>query len=411
MDKVNPEVELTILMPCLNEAETLEVCIAKALGFLERSGIDGEVVIADNGSTDGSQELAERAGARVVPVAEKGYGNALLGGIRAARGQFVIMGDADDSYDFSGLEPFVERLRAGADLVMGNRFAGGVEPGAMPALHKYIGNPVLSFIGRTFFGTRIRDFHCGLRGFRRDRLLALDLHTTGMEFASEVVVRSVLAGYDVTEVPTTLSKDGRSRPPHLRSFRDGWRHLRFLLLYSPRWLFLFPGALLFAVGMLATVVLSFTPVTIGSVTFDVGTLLYAVAAVVIGVQAVSFWLLTKVYATEEGFMPPDPRLDRLFRWFRLETGLVLAAALIVLGILTAVGSLVLWQSRGFGSLDTGTVVRSVVPAMTGLMVGAQVGLTSFFLSILGLGRRDRPAVASATQTPRETPVQQGESLV
>jgi glycosyltransferase involved in cell wall biosynthesis len=411
MDKVNPEVELTILMPCLNEAETLEVCIAKALGFLERSGIDGEVVIADNGSTDGSQELAERAGARVVPVAEKGYGNALLGGIRAARGRFVIMGDADDSYDFSGLEPFVERLRAGADLVMGNRFAGGVEPGAMPALHKYIGNPVLSFIGRTFFGTRIRDFHCGLRGFRRDRLLALDLHTTGMEFASEVVVRSVLAGYDVTEVPTTLSKDGRSRPPHLRSFRDGWRHLRFLLLYSPRWLFLFPGALLFAVGMLATVVLSFTPVTIGSVTFDVGTLLYAVAAVVIGVQAVSFWLLTKVYATEEGFMPPDPRLDRLFRWFRLETGLVLAAALIVLGILTAVGSLVLWQSRGFGSLDTGTVVRSVVPAMTGLMVGAQVGLTSFFLSILGLGRRDRPAVASATQTPRETPVQQGESLV
>jgi glycosyltransferase involved in cell wall biosynthesis len=398
-------------MPCLNEAETLEVCIAKALGFLERSGIDGEVVIADNGSTDGSQELAERAGARVVPVAEKGYGNALLGGIRAARGRFVIMGDADDSYDFSGLEPFVERLRAGADLVMGNRFAGGVEPGAMPALHKYIGNPVLSFIGRTFFGTRIRDFHCGLRGFRRDRLLALDLHTTGMEFASEVVVRSVLAGYDVTEVPTTLSKDGRSRPPHLRSFRDGWRHLRFLLLYSPRWLFLFPGALLFAVGMLATVVLSFTPVTIGSVTFDVGTLLYAVAAVVIGVQAVSFWLLTKVYATEEGFMPPDPRLDRLFRWFRLETGLVLAAALIVLGILTAVGSLVLWQSRGFGSLDTGTVVRSVVPAMTGLMVGAQVGLTSFFLSILGLGRRDRPAVASATQTPRETPVQQGESLV
>jgi glycosyltransferase involved in cell wall biosynthesis len=411
MDKVNPEVELTILMPCLNEAETLEVCIAKALGFLERSGIDGEVVIADNGSTDGSQELAERAGARVVPVAEKGYGNALLGGIRAARGRFVIMGDADDSYDFSGLEPFVERLRAGADLVMGNRFAGGVEPGAMPALHKYIGNPVLSFIGRTFFGTRIRDFHCGLRGFRRDRLLALDLHTTGMEFASEVVVRSVLAGYDVTEVPTTLSKDGRSRPPHLRSFRDGWRHLRFLLLYSPRWLFLFPGALLFAVGMLATVVLSFTPVTIGSVTFDVGTLLYAVAAVVIGVQAVSFWLLTKVYATEEGFMPPDPRLDRLFRWFRLETGLVLAAALIVLGILTAVGSLVLWQSRGFGSLDTGTVVRSVVPAMTGLMVGAQVGLTSFFLSILGLGRRDRPAVASVTQTPRETPVQQGESLV
>jgi len=396
---VNPELELTILMPCLNEAETLEVCIRKARGFLERSGIEGEVVIADNGSTDGSQGIAERAGARVVPVAEKGYGNALLGGIRAARGRFVIMGDADDSYDFSKLDPFVDRLRAGADLVMGNRFAGGVEPGAMPALHKYIGNPVLSFIGRTFFGTRIRDFHCGLRGFRRDRLLALDLHTTGMEFASEVVVRSVIAGYDVTEVPTTLSKDGRSRPPHLRSFRDGWRHLRFLLLYSPRWLFLFPGTLLLALGLVAGVTLTITPVTIGSVTFDVGTLLYAVAAIVVGVEAVTFWLLTKVYAIEEGFMPPDQRMDRLFRWLRLETGLIIAAVLMVAGILTAIGSFLIWQSRGFGPLDTSTSIRIVVPAVTGLIVGAQVGLTSFFLSILGLGRRNRPVVGAPARLP------------
>jgi hypothetical protein len=391
---VSEQLELTILMPCLNEAETLEVCINKALGYLARSGVAGEVVIADNGSTDGSQEIAERAGARVVPVAEKGYGNALLGGIRAARGQFVIMGDADDSYDFSRLDPFVEQLRAGADLVMGNRFAGGVEPGAMPPLHKYIGNPVLSFIGRTFFGTRIRDFHCGLRGFRRDRLLALDLHTTGMEFASEVVVRSVIAGYEVTEVPTTLSKDGRSRPPHLRSFRDGWRHLRFLLLYSPRWLFLFPGTALLALGLIATVVLSVTPVRIGDVTFDVGTLLYGVAAVVIGVQAVTLWLLTKVYAIEEGFMPPDPRMDRLFRWLRLETGLVLAAVLMIAGFLAAIGSFLLWQSRGFGPLDASTSIRIVVPAVTGLIVGAQVGLTSFFLSILGLGRRNRPVVGA-----------------
>ena len=232
LDQVSSPIELTILMPCLNEAETLEVCIQKARGYLERSGVAGEVLIADNGSTDGSQGIAERAGARVVRVPEKGYGHALLGGIRAARGRFVIMGDADDSYDFSKLDSFVEQLRAGADLVMGNRFAGGIEPGAMPALHKYIGNPVLSFIGRTFFSTRIRDFHCGLRGFNRERLLRLDLHTTGMEFASEVVVRSVMARYDVREVPTTLSKDGRSRPPHLRSFRDGWRHLRFLLLLS-----------------------------------------------------------------------------------------------------------------------------------------------------------------------------------
>jgi hypothetical protein len=309
------------------------------------------------------------------------------------------MGDADDSYDFSQLDPFVEKLRGGADLVMGNRFAGGVEPGAMPALHKYIGNPVLSFIGRTFFGTRIRDFHCGLRGFRRDRLLALDLHTTGMEFASEVVVRSVIAGYDVIEVPTTLSKDGRSRPPHLRSFRDGWRHLRFLLLYSPRWLFLFPGALLLALGLIAGVTLSFTPVTIGSVTFDVGTLLYAVAAIVIGVQAVTFWLLTKVYAIEEGFMPPDPRLDRLFRWLRLETGLIIAAVLVVAGFVAAIGSFLLWQSRGFGPLDASTSIRIVVPAVTGLIVGAQVGLTSFFLSILGLGRRNRPVVGVPAALP------------
>jgi glycosyltransferase involved in cell wall biosynthesis len=389
---VSEQLELTILMPCLNEAETLEVCINKARGYLERSGVVGEVLIADNGSTDGSQAIAGRAGARVVQVAEKGYGNALLGGIKAARGQFVIMGDADDSYDFSRLDPFVERLRAGADLVMGNRFAGGVEPGAMPPLHKYIGNPVLSFIGRTFFGTRIRDFHCGLRGFRRDRLLALDLHTTGMEFASEVVVRSVIAGYDVTEVPTTLSKDGRSRPPHLRSFRDGWRHLRFLLLYSPRSLFLFPGVALLAFGLIAGVTLSFTPVTIGEVTFDVG----------IGMQAVTFWLLTKVYAIEEGFMPPDPRMDRLFRWLRLETGLIIAGVLTVAGFLTAIVSFLLWQSQGFGPLDTSTSIRMVVPAMTGLMVGAQVGLTSFFLSILGLGRRNRPVVGAPARVEQET---------
>jgi glycosyltransferase involved in cell wall biosynthesis len=315
-----------------------------------------------------------------------------MGGIRAARGRYVIMGDADDSYDFSRLDPFVAELRQGADLVMGNRFAGGIEPGAMPPLHKYIGNPVLSFIGRTFFGTKIRDFHCGLRGFNRERLLALELHTTGMEFASEVVVRSVIAGYDVREVPTTLSKDGRSRAPHLRSFRDGWRHLRFLLLYSPRWLFLFPGTALFVVGLVVAGLLSFTPVTIGSVTFDVGTLLYAIAAIVIGVQAVSFWLLTKVYAIEEGFMPRDPRMDRLFRWFNLETGLVLAGVLMLAGFIAAVGSLLWWQSRGFGHLDAPTTIRVVAPALTGLIVGAQVGLTSFFLSILGLGRKGRPSV-------------------
>ncbi|WP_369140014.1 glycosyltransferase family 2 protein [Modestobacter versicolor] len=385
-------VELTILMPCLDEAETLRVCVEKARGFLERSGVVGEVLIADNGSTDGSQAIAEAAGARVVPVARRGYGSALIAGIEAARGRFVIMGDADDSYDFSDLSAFVAELRAGADLVMGNRFAGGIEDGAMPPLHRYLGNPVLSFIGRLFFKTRIRDFHCGLRGFQRDRMLALNLHTTGMEFASEVVVRSVLAGYRITEVPTTLSKDGRSRPPHLRSWRDGWRHLRFLLLYSPRWLFLVPGLVMALLGALATIVLLVTPVTVGSVTFDIGTLLYATAVVVVGVQATAFALLTKVYAVEEGFLPRDRRLDRVTSWLGLETGLIVGGALFLLGVLAAVLSVNYWQDSDFGQLDAAETVRAVVPAVLGFMLGAQVCLNSFFLSILGLGRRNRPEV-------------------
>jgi len=401
---VNPSLELTVLMPCLDEAETLRVCIEKARGFLAREGIAGEVLIADNGSTDGSQQIALDAGARVVAVPVKGYGAALNAGIRAARGRFVIMGDADDSYDFSDLSAFVRELRAGADLVMGNRFAGGIEDGAMPALHRYVGNPVLSLIGRVFFRTKIRDFHCGLRGFDRERMLALGLHTTGMEFASEVVVSSVLAGYRVVEVPTTLSRDGRSRPPHLRSFRDGWRHLRFLLLYSPRWLFLIPGAVLAVLGAIATVVLLLTPVRIGSVTFDVGALLYANAALFVGVQAVGFALLTKVYAIEEGFLPRDRRLDRLARWLGLETGLLSAALLVLLGVLATVASLVYWRSQDFGALEAATVVRVVVPAVIGVVLGCQVGLSSFFLSILGLGLRrrshlDEPVLSSDDAVP------------
>ncbi|MGY1606886.1 MULTISPECIES: glycosyltransferase family 2 protein [unclassified Geodermatophilus] len=406
------EIELSIVMPCLNEAETLAVCIRKARGFLERSGVSGEVVIADNGSTDGSQQIAEAEGARVVPVTEKGYGNALLGGIRAARGRYVVMGDADDSYDFSDLGPFVAELRAGADLVMGNRFAGGIADGAMPPLHRYVGNPVLSFIGRLFFKARVGDFHCGLRGFNRQRLLELDLHTTGMEFASEVVVRAVLAGHRIAEVPTTLSKDGRSRPPHLRSFRDGWRHLRFLLLYAPRWLFLFPGFALAGVGALATAVLLFTPVTIGSATFDIGTLGYAAAALLIGSQAIAFWLLTKVYAIEEGFLPPDPRMTRLFRRFTLEVGLVTGGLLFLIGVVAGVVSLVRWGQAGLGALDTGTQIRIVVVAMIGLILGAQVVLNSLFVSILGLGRKDRPRVDIADPgVPARMPVTQVSPVV
>jgi glycosyltransferase involved in cell wall biosynthesis len=394
MVSVNPTPELTVLMPCLNEAETLRVCIEKALSFLSRAGVAGEVIIADNGSTDGSQEIARAAGARVVAVPVKGYGSALSAGIEAAEGRYVIMGDADDSYDFAHLDAFLAELRQGADLVMGNRFAGGIEDGAMPPLHRYLGNPVLSLVGRVFFHTKIRDFHCGLRGFSRQKMLDLNLHTTGMEFASEVVVRSVLAGYRIVEVPTTLSRDGRSRPPHLRSWRDGWRHLRFLLLYSPRWLFLVPGLVLAGLGAVISLLLLVTPVTIGSVTFDIGTLLYANAALVVGVQAVSFALLTKVYAMEEGFLPRDPRMDRMASWFGLEMGLLAGGALILLGVLAAVLSLNFWIDSDFGRLNAADTVRVVVPAVVGFVLGGQVCLNSFFLSILGLGRRNRPVVRS-----------------
>src|SRR6201997_4462303 len=266
-------------MPCLNEAETVATCVRKAIGFLAESGISGEVLVADNGSTDGSQQLATDAGARVVPISDKGYGNALMGGIVAARGKYVIMGDADDSYDFTHLMPFVNELRKGSDLVMGNRFEGGIEPGAMPPLHKYLGNPVLSFVGRLFFRSKIGDFHCGLRGFRRDSAIALGLQATGMEFASEMVVKATLAKQKITEVPTTLKKDGRSRKPHLRSFRDGWRHLRFLLLFSPRWLFFYPGLVLLLLGLGFGAAVATGPLNIGGVNFDVDTLVACGAAV------------------------------------------------------------------------------------------------------------------------------------
>ena len=303
--------ELTVVMPCLNEAETVATCVRKAVRFIDEHGIDGEVVVADNGSTDGSQQLATEAGARVVPITEKGYGNALMGGIIAARGEYVIMGDSDDSYDFTNLMPFIEKLRGGADLVMGNRFQGGIEPGAMPPLHRYLGNPVLSFVGRLFFQSKIGDFHCGLRGFRRDSALKLNLQATGMEFASELVVKATLWKLNITEVPTTLAKDGRNRPPHLRSWRDGWRHLRFLLLFSPRWLFFIPGLVLLLLGLIIGVATATGPVTIGGVTFDVDTLVAAGAMVIIGFQAVLFWLFTQVYAGSEGFLPEEPGMQKL----------------------------------------------------------------------------------------------------
>lgn len=377
--------ELTILMPCLNEAETLAVCIRKARAFLASSGVHGEVVIADNGSTDGSREIAVAEGARLVDIPLKGYGAALMGGIKAARGRYVVMGDADDSYDFSALMPFVEQLRQGSDLVMGNRFRGGIAPGAMPFLHRYLGNPVLSFLGRLFFGVKAGDFHCGLRGFDRARIIALGLSTTGMEFASEMVVKASLAEYRIDEVPTTLSRDGRSRPPHLRTWRDGWRHLRFLLLHSPRWLFLIPGLLLAALGAVVMAIIALTgSLRVGAISFDIHTLTYAGAGIVLGVQMVLFSVLTKLMGIRNGWLPDAGIGKRLLEVLTLERCLVVAAIIFASGLLMSVHAVQLWAGQGFGELDPGQTMRWVIPSVILMAVGGELGLSAFFLEALRL---------------------------
>jgi glycosyltransferase involved in cell wall biosynthesis len=376
-------IELSILMPCLNEAETLESCINKAQWYLRHSNVSGEVIIADNGSKDGSQAIASRLGARVVAVQAKGYGNALIGGIAAARGKYIIMGDADDSYDFTNLDHFVKKLRKGYDLVMGNRFKGGIKPGAMPRLHKYLGNPVLTAIGRLLFQSPCNDFHCGLRGFSKDAITKLDLRTTGMEFASEMVVKATLHKMRIAEVPTTLSPDGRSRPPHLRSWRDGWRHLRFLLLYSPRWLFLYPGTLLMLIGTITGLWL--LPGQKGI--FDIHTLLYSAAAILVGFQVVSFALFTKIFAISEGLLPEDPRLNKVFQYINLEVGLIVGGALLLIGIAGSIYAFNAWEANLFGPLEPSQTMRIVIPSVTCLALGVQMIFSSFFLSVLGLKRR------------------------
>lgn len=379
------EVELTILMPCLNEAETIAVCIEKATAYLVRAGIDGEVLIADNGSTDGSQAIATSLGARVVDIPVKGYGAALLGGIDAARGRYVIMGDADDSYDFSALDAFVERLRAGDELVMGNRFEGGIAPGAMPPLHRYLGNPVLSGIGRLLFKTPIGDFHCGLRGFNRAAIQRVGLRTTGMEFASEMVVKSTLEGLRVSEVPTTLSPDGRSRPPHLRSWRDGWRHLRFLLIFSPRWLFLIPGISAFLVGSIGVLALSFGPIRVGAVGFTSTTQIYLAALTVVGYQAVLFAILTKLYAQRRGFSIPRGRsFERLAQRISLESGAIVGLLLFLIGLGIALAQVIVWGSQGFGRLDPEETVRVAVLSSLVMMLGAQTIMGGLFVGVLSV---------------------------
>jgi len=385
------ELDLTILMPCLNEAETLAFCVRQAMDAIRDSGVSGEVVVADNGSTDGSQAIAVTEGARVVNVPVRGYGAALIAGIQAAQGKYVMMADADASYHFEHLPRFLPKLNEGYDLVMGNRFSGTIEPGAMPPLHKYLGNPVLSAIGRIFFRIPVRDFHCGLRAFRRDSILGLDLRTTGMEFASEMVVKSSLARLRMTEVPTTLSPDGRSRPPHLRSWRDGWRHLRFLLLYSPRWLFFYPGLAALVVGLVLSAALIPGPLTVhfagGAHSLDVDTLTYALGLVLIGTHICFFAVAAKVFGTQAGFLPPNPAFERLFKHITLETGLLTGLFLLLVGAGTMAYAISMWHAAGFGDMAANHLLRLTLPSATALMLGVEVIFGSFFLSLLGLRHR------------------------
>jgi len=380
-------VEFSIVMPCLNEAATLEACLVKARSALEKHGIAGEIIVADNGSTDQSVAVATRMGARVVFVETKGYGSALMGGIAAARGKYVIMGDADNSYDFSDLDAFIVKLRDGYDLVMGNRFAGGIKPGAMPFLNRYLGNPVLSAIGRLLFRQPgVRDFHCGLRGFNREAVLNMNLRTTGMEFASEMVVKAALCGMRIAEVPTTLSPDGRGRPPHLRRWRDGWRHLRFLLLYSPRWLFVYPGLLLMMLGAATVLWLLPGPQALGRVVFDVHTMLFGAAAIVVGFQAMFLGVFTKIFGVVEGLLPNDRRLETLFRHINLEVGLAVGAGTLLAGLALAAYGVRLWELSGFGPLAVPTTLRIAIPSVCLMILGSQIVLCSFVLSFVGLRR-------------------------
>jgi glycosyltransferase involved in cell wall biosynthesis len=392
-------VQLTILMPCLNEAETLARCIEKAKLGLQRSGVRGEILIADNGSTDGSQAIAEKAGVRLVPVKVKGYGGAITGGIRAACGEWIIMGDADDSYDFSDLTGFVKKFQAGDELIMGCRLpvgGGTISAGAMPWKNRWIGNPVLSFIGRLFFKCPAHDFHAGLRGFTKIAFEKMDLQTTGMEFASEMVIKSTLKGLKISEVPITLHKDGRSRPPHLKPWRDGWRHLRFMLLFSPRWLFLVPGLLLSVLGFIFAALLSFNDIKIGGIILNVGTLAVASMIVIVGFQLVAFAFFTKVFAIAEGLLPEDPKLTRVFKVFTLEKGLLLGLLVLLGGIVLLARSVWVWQQAHFGILpSTEENLRHLIPAATLVVLGIQGIFSSFFMSTLGLKTATRKPPGAA----------------
>ena len=400
--------ELTVLMPCLNEAETVQTCVRKARQFIDRSAIAAEVLVADNGSVDGSQELASTAGARVISVATPGYGAALIAGIDAARGRYVIMGDADDSYDFYRLEEFVAKLRDGYDLVVGNRFLGGIAPRAMPFLHKYLGNPVLSFFGRLFFSVPVGDFHCGLRGFSRASIQALNLKTPGMEFASEMIARAGLARLRICEVPTTLSLDGRSRRSHLRTWRDGWRHLRFLLLHSPDWLFLYPGVVVSILGLIVTIALIDGPMQLGVIWLDVHTLLYGMAAVQIGVQMIFFALIAKRYARSIGILPPGAPGAERTEWLSLEWSILGGAVLFLVGFGLGVVAVHEWSQTGLRALDPSHVMRLVIPSVGLMILGAQFVMNAFVLALLAVGPGTRRTSSPAAAEPARTGLQRQE---
>lgn len=380
---------LTILIPCLNEAETIGICVKKAAAFLAEAQISGEVLVTDNGSTDGSQAIAQARGARVVHAEPRGYGAALAAGIDAARGRYVIMGDADDSYDLRNLGSLLKELQAGADLVMGNRFRGGIETGAMPLLHRYLGNPLLSAIGRLLFGTPIKDFHCGLRGFSRESILGLRLQSKGMEFASEMVVRASLAGLRIVEVPTMLKKDGRHRASHLRTWRDGWRHLRFLLLHSPRWTFGYPGLALILAGGISAALLANGPLHVSrNISLDVHTFLVACIAMVLGTQSLTFGVIARRYAKRVGLLPPSRHYHWLIDGISLEMLLEASALLMLAGGAGLCWSFYAWGRTGFGALPNNELLRLMILSVCGIAAAVQLGLSAFFLGLLDLSSED-----------------------
>lgn len=380
--QIPQSIEVSIVLPCLNEELTVGICVQKAVYFLQKNRIEGEVIVVDNGSTDSSKDIAIKSGARVIQVAEKGYGVTLRGGFDNAQGKFIIMADADDSYDLENLMPFVEKLRDGYDLVMGNRFKGGIKKGAMPWHHRYIGNPILSFLGKLFFKTPINDFHCGLRGFTKSAIEKINPQTTGMELASEIVIKASILNMNVCEVPTTLSPDGRDRPPHLRSFRDGWRHLRFLLLYSPAWLFLYPGLFLAIVGGGISLILATGPINIGFRYIDFHTFIVAGSIFYLGLNMISFAVITRVYSYYSGLLPRTPRLFALFRFFNLEKGLFIGITLLICGFILMIRAIIL--SSSFEQIGFDHSIRLVFGGSLALVSGVQIVLTSFVLSILGI---------------------------